>query len=132
MKWSAKKVSKVLDKYRPDNLTDKTKKAITKAKVKIGSKVYLKHKSAAFDRNINSLFQSHTIGGVIKRAEDLDSAIHYYLIGLGQYEYAKVLNFNDDAGGGKIPEPGVYLEFKFKDGKKITSWYYLKDVVKMK
>lgn len=132
MKWTAKKISKVLDKHRSSNLSDATKKAIDKTKLKIGSKVYLKHKSAAFDRNVNSLFQAHSIGGVIQKAEDLDSAIHYYLIGLGQYEYAKVLSFNDDASGGKKPEPGVHLEFKFKDGKKLTSWYYLKDVVKMK
>ena len=118
---------------REMRLADVTKKVINKRRLKIGDKVYLKHKSAAWDRNVNNLFKAHTIGGVIQKAEDLDSAIHYYLIGLGSYEYAKILKFNDDAGGGlKKPQPGVYLEFKFRDGKKLHSWYYLKDVVKMK
>jgi len=117
---------------RKEQLTPVTQKAINKLKLKVGDKVYLKHKAAAWDRDIHNVFKSHTIGGVIQKPDDLDSAIHYYLIGLGQYEYAKILKFNNDASGGYKSVPGVYLEFKFKDGKKIRSWYYLKDVVKMK
>lgn len=129
---TANKISKALDKYRPLNLNDKTKKAIRESKLKIGSKVRLTKQAGAFDRNINNLFKSHTIGGVIKDSEALISAVHFYMIGLDLYKSAKILNFNDDASGSNKPEPGVHLEFTFIDGKKLTSWYYLKDVVKSK
>lgn len=117
---------------RKEELTEDTKKIISRRRLKVGDKVYLKHKSTAWDRNVYNLFKAHAIGGAIQKHEDLDSAIHYYLIGLGQYEYAKILKFTNDSSGGYKDVPGVYLEFKFKDGKKLRSWYYVKDVVKMK
>lgn len=129
---TTKKISKALDKYRPLNLSDRTKKEIRESKLKVGSKVRLTKKAGAFDRNINNQFRSHTIGGVIKDSQSLLDAIHFYMVGLDLYKSAKILKFNDNASGSNKPEVGVYLEFTFTDGKKLTSWYYLKDVVKMK
>lgn len=126
------KIKKQLAKYSSHNLSEKTKRLISARKLKIGDKVKIKEPSRAFYKNINKLFESHTVGGVIKDATALKSAIQYYMLGQGMYKYAKIVEFNNDASGGHTPIPGVKLLFVFADKSELTSWYYIKDVVKMK
>jgi hypothetical protein len=65
---------------------------------------------------------------VIINKHGLKGAIHSYMVALGLYESAKILKFNNDAGD----HPGAYIQFKFKDGKTMETWHYIKDLIEKK
>lgn len=114
------------------NLTDLSKAELKKKGFKIGSSVRLKRYAEKRELDIQVQFSSNEIGGVIISPTHLESAIRYYLVGLGVYTSASIIELNNGADGEKPYMPGALISFKFKDGGTLEGWYSIRDLTKKK